>query len=259
MQYYKFSYLIMFALICLGSCSLLHKKTNESNDVSSLNHKKWQLISLGKNRVPETVNGRIPYLELTDTLYSANAGCNTFNGRLNTTGKKVSFSRGISTLMACPQMEMEKNLSEALLSTTHYAVMQDTLILFNKTKQNLATFKLMASSRIIDQLTGTWELEYISGPRIAFDGLYPSNKPTLSITADGKLSGNSSCNRYTGSYTKNQNQLHFGPIASTKMACAGNGESVYFKTLEKITAFSVEQDKLTLIADDIALMRFHRK
>ena len=31
------------------------------------------------------------------------------------------------------------------------------------------------------KLDGSWQLTYISGPRIAFDGLYPDKKPMLVI------------------------------------------------------------------------------
>ena len=30
-------------------------------------------------------------------------------------------------------------------------------------------------------LDGTWELNYVAGPRIAFNGLYPNNKPTITF------------------------------------------------------------------------------
>jgi len=39
-------------------------------------------------------------------------------------------------------------------------------------------------------LQGTWVLNYITGPRIAFDGLYPENKPQIQLDASGNLSGN---------------------------------------------------------------------
>lgn len=31
-----------------------------------------------------------------------------------------------------------------------------------------------------------WELEYLSGPRIAFNGLYPDKKPTITFNATTK-------------------------------------------------------------------------
>ena len=38
------------------------------------------------------------------------------------------------------------------------------------------------STAIINQkLSGTWKLFYITGPRIAFEGLYPNKKPQIKI------------------------------------------------------------------------------
>jgi len=43
----------------------------------------------------------------------------------------------------------------------------------------------------VSKLEGTWELNYISGPRIAFDGLYPNKKPTINFdTKENRVSGN---------------------------------------------------------------------
>ena len=46
---------------------------------------------------------------------------------------------------------------------------------------------------------------------------------------DGKASGHSGCNRYTGGYTRQGEDLKFGPLAATKMAHAradGTGAGV---------------------------------
>lgn len=113
------------------------------------------------------------------------------------------------------------------------------------------------------KLDGTWELNYITGPRIAFNGLYPNRKPTLVVnTKEKKISGNSSCNNYSGVLVADDHKISFkGPIASTKMACLdGNGEGVYFKTLEQVTSYDIVNDTtLNLISGDIAVMRFTKK
>lgn len=111
-------------------------------------------------------------------------------------------------------------------------------------------------------LDGTWELNYISGPRIAFEGLYPRKRPTLIVdTAQSGVSGNGSCNSYRGPVEIEGNKIRFDKIAATLMACEGNGESVYFKTLETVTAYSISNDQkeLTLLMEDIPVMRFERK
>nr|WP_315208029.1 META domain-containing protein [uncultured Flavobacterium sp.] len=113
-------------------------------------------------------------------------------------------------------------------------------------------------------LDGTWELNYITGPRIAFGGLYPNKKPTIVFDLkENRVSGNASCNSYSGKLNVDGNKISFKePIAVTKMMCLdGQGESVYLSTLEKIDSYSISEDGKTLnfIMGDIAMMRFEKK
>jgi heat shock protein HslJ len=113
-------------------------------------------------------------------------------------------------------------------------------------------------------LEGTWELNYITGPRIAFDGLYPDKKPTIIFDLkENRVSGNNSCNGYTGALKVEGNKIDFKDtkMAMTMMACEGQGGDVYMATLDKIDSYSVSEDGKTLnfIMGDIAMMRFVKK
>ncbi|MEO7975916.1 META domain-containing protein [Flavobacterium sp.] len=114
------------------------------------------------------------------------------------------------------------------------------------------------------KLEGTWELNYISGPRITFEGLYPNKKPTIVFDLkENRVSGNSSCNSYTGKLSVKGNKIDFTqPMVMTKMMCEnGNGEQTYMNTLQKITSYSITDDgkTLNLISGDIVTMRFAKK
>lgn len=113
-----------------------------------------------------------------------------------------------------------------------------------------------------DKLDGTWELDYISGPRIAFDGLYPNKKPFLKIEVDSnRVSGNTSCNNFFGKLNRNGHQISFKEgLGMTKMACPGQGERSFLDALEKIDKYDVTDEGKTLhfIMGDIAMMRFKR-
>ncbi|RKR11660.1 heat shock protein HslJ [Flavobacterium sp. 90] len=116
----------------------------------------------------------------------------------------------------------------------------------------------------VSKLEGTWELNYISGPRIAFDGLYPNKKPTINFdTKENRVSGNSSCNNFNGKLSVTGNKIDFTqPMAMTKMMCMdGQGEQVFMSTLQKITSYDVTDNGKTLnfISGDIAMMRFTKK
>jgi len=112
------------------------------------------------------------------------------------------------------------------------------------------------------KLNGTWELNYISGSRIAFDGLFPNKKPTIKLEVTNKtVSGNSGCNSFNGPIKLDGNKISFAdPMAMTRMMCQGDGETVFIQTLQKINAWAVNDDNtLNFIMGDIAMMRFTKK
>ncbi len=139
-----------------------------------------------------------------------------------------------------------------------------TLVFFSSILVSCTVSKNKKSDTV-SQLDGTWELNYITGPRITFDGLYPDKKPTIIFnTQDNQVSGNNSCNTYTGKLIVDGNKIDFThPMAVTKMMClnGGQGETTYMNTLQKITSYDITDDGKTLnfISGDIAMMRFTKK
>lgn len=112
------------------------------------------------------------------------------------------------------------------------------------------------------KLGGDWELDYISGRRIAFNGLYPERKPHLKFDIPkNELHGNTSCNGFSSKLTIDGNKISIAePMAMTMMACPGEGEKAFLDMLKKVNKYDVTGDTtLTFIMDDIAVMRFHKK
>lgn len=127
-----------------------------------------------------------------------------------------------------------------------------------------ATGHKSTSTEAVARLNGSWELDYITGPRIAFDGLYPNIKPSIVFDVkENKVFGNNSCNSFTGMLKVEGNMINFrNGLATTRMMCEDDqGEHVFMSTIEKITSYDVSKDgkTLNLISGDIAMMRFRRK
>lgn len=115
-----------------------------------------------------------------------------------------------------------------------------------------------------NSLDGNWELTYISGPRIAFEGLYPNQKPNMIFNLkENRVMGKNSCNNYSGAVKVEGKTISFDNqgMISTKMFCEGEGENVYMNTLRKINAYSITDDgkTLNLLTNDVEMMRFDRK
>lgn len=99
-----------------------------------------------------------------------------------------------------------------------------------------------------NQLQGTWVLNYISGKRIAFDGLYPTKKPEMTIdVSTNEVSGNSSCNGFGCKYKLDGNTISFGDPIGTMMACEGSGEQDFYQMLKKANKYSVHTTTLNLM------------
>ncbi len=112
-----------------------------------------------------------------------------------------------------------------------------------------------------DIFNTTWELDYITGSRIAFDGLYPNEKPNLIFDEEtNRVHGTNSCNGYSYKYTFDKDKLTFSePGPATLRYCEGNGDKAFLQMMEKVESFSFDENKkLNLIANGIPVMRFKK-
>ncbi|WP_418511715.1 META domain-containing protein [Corallibacter sp.] len=103
-----------------------------------------------------------------------------------------------------------------------------------------------------------WELEHLSGPRIAFEGLFPDKKPQITFNKDTKkVTGNSGCNGYSASVTIDGNSISFGEPGPTTMMFCGEGENHFKNIIKKVNAYTIDEEgKLHLLLDDVTMMRF---
>ena len=120
-----------------------------------------------------------------------------------------------------------------------------------------ASSKKLADTDIYDT---TWELEYLSGPKIAFEGLFPDRKPNISFNSDTKrVEGTASCNGYRAEFTINGNKISFGEPGPTTMMYCGEGEKYFLNTIAKVNGYRIDgKGKLHLMLDDNTIMRFKK-
>lgn len=106
----------------------------------------------------------------------------------------------------------------------------------------------------------TWELEYLSGPRIAFEGLFPEKKPQLTFVKETmRVQGNNGCNGYSSDFTITNKDISFGEPGPTTMMFCGPGEKFFLNTIKKVNKFSFDSiGNLNLMIDDVPMMRFKK-
>lgn len=106
----------------------------------------------------------------------------------------------------------------------------------------------------------TWELDYISGPRIAFEGLFPDQKPQITFDRTTQRAvGTDSCNGYSAPFKSKRNHLSFSDPYPTTMRYCGEGEKQFISMMQKVNAYSFSPDgKLNLKLDDVTILRFKK-
>jgi heat shock protein HslJ len=107
-----------------------------------------------------------------------------------------------------------------------------------------------------ERLIGTqWLLEDLGGA-----GVLDRVQATLAFPQPGRIAGNGSCNRYSGTITDNGGKLQVGALASTRMACApavGDQEARYLAALQGAGRMATEGPILLVYSEKLAKpMRF---
>lgn len=74
--------------------------------------------------------------------------------------------------------------------------------------------------------------------------------PSISIAFDAEgVSGTGGCNSFTGTFSYDNDQINFSPLAATRRACPDpvmEVEMLFFEALQSATSFTIEGDVLTI-------------
>jgi heat shock protein HslJ len=92
----------------------------------------------------------------------------------------------------------------------------------------------------------TWELVSMDGEAVAGDA-----PPTLAFEERGAVSGSTGCNTFSGDVAIDGNALNFGPLITTRMACADPAanaqEEAFLSAMEGVSVHTVDdQGRLVL-------------
>lgn len=121
-----------------------HPKSLEN---TSLIKNKWRLIELnGKPVVNNNDHKKEMFIQLNnESRYSAFAGCNNMIGGFVLGDEKslIKFTNGASTMMACPDMTIEKEFSKMLVKISNYSINENNLSLNGSEMAPLARFEVM--------------------------------------------------------------------------------------------------------------------
>jgi heat shock protein HslJ len=187
-----------------------------------------------------------------DGTVSGATGCNQYSGQYTVDGDKLTVTQLASTMMACEaeKTAQEQAFTAALNGATSYSISESGELTIQGQAVIVAEAETQAPTPAGSAagLAGTsWTLADAAalGPQLAADAI-----PTIAFGADGTVSGSAGCNTFSGTYTTDGASLTFGPLASTKMACAEPAmtvEGAYLTALAGVTGYTIGADgKLVL-------------
>ena len=241
----------------LNSCETVKHTTGANSANSDLFAYQWQLTELESKPYfagdPNAAN--LIFENASPMKVYGSTGCNRLNGTvISSSNNSVKFSPLATTRMACPG-DNESRFLDAINRTDNWKVAGNQLMIYNGDVL-LAKFTGV-SKQLAASLDGTWTLNYLSGLRIAFEGLYPDKKPHVVFNlATDEMSGNSSCNLFTSKYTMDGNKITFKDALKTMMYCEGGGEEAFLNMLRKVDHYSSDGKTLIFLIGDVAVMRF---
>jgi len=97
-------------------------------------------------------------------------------------------------------------------------------------------------------LQGTsWWVEDIGGK-----GVVDMSHTTIDFIDDGRVAGDSGCNRYFGSVEIGDSEISFGMLAGTRKACAPalmDQESNFYQAMGKVVSWEIAETGLLYLHD----------
>src|SRR5262245_33153209 len=192
----------------------------------------WRLVSL-----PGQSPGTVPALQRPVSVQfdagrvSGFTGCNTMSGSYTVEGNQLKLGTLAGTMMSCPApaSTVEGAFNKAFAGTLAYVITGDRLNL--TTALGVLLFEREAAQTITGR---TWNVTGYNNGRGGVVSPIVGSPISLSF-ADGRISGRTGCNTFSGSYTLQGNSIKFGPIAVTRMMCAEGvmtQEREFLKALE---------------------------
>jgi heat shock protein HslJ len=261
-----FSAIIFFITSCSNTKkSTMSPEKKPSAAMDQLSSGDWKLAELEGSFIPQNSKAMLSFIPGENNTVAGSAGCNRLTGTFELPSNNIiKFSPLATTRMACfdqQASETETKFLAALTKVNGWNISDGKLSLTDGTNVLAKFSSLKRLTKEEEKLNATWEMNYISGPKIAFNGLYPDKKPTLIFNlAASEVGGNSSCNGFGATIKLDGRSIHFTDPIGTMMACPGEGEQVFYRTLKTVTSYKLDDENtLSLLAGDMPVMRFTRK
>jgi heat shock protein HslJ len=181
---------------------------------------------------------------------AVNAGCNSMNGGFQIDEGVLTAGPFAATMMACdePLMDQDTWLNDFLTSLPTIALDGPTLTLAGG--DTTITLEELQPTELIDT---TWTVTGVVSNQ-AVSTVPAGSNASITIAPDGSVAVNSGCNTGSGTVEVTDETLTFGPIATTRRACADEAvnqlEASVLGVLQGEVTYEIEGDNLSLRSGD---------
>lgn len=196
----------------------------------------------------------------TGTISGKN-GCNNFNVKYTKLSAKnqIKTNSPMGTLMACndESMKLEQEFNAAITNKKFKIVKKNNTVQFKKAKNKVVMeFSIPTQDQLWSFIEkNNWKL--IALENVGQDYGRASIKFNVE---EKKVSGNTGCNNFSGTYETNDDRISFNKVASTRMACIGEANETEQKVLaylnNKDLRFDVADQTLNFYLNDKLVMMF---
>jgi heat shock protein HslJ len=215
----------------------------------------WVLESLVSPEGGITISPAIaPVLSFTeDGKLSGSGGCNRIMSDYTTEGDTISISEFASSMMYCDGlMEVEDHFIAGLEQASRFEIIGDRLVLSDDAFINVLTF-FAADFKLTET---QWQLHVFNGENIPEELAV-----TLTLSSDGNegegvVFGSTGCNRFSGTYTMDEDQLTINVLVVTVIMCdfGMETETAFLEALRDQLTYQIEFNRLVLVSENNALV-----
>lgn len=222
------------SLSVLAACAL--NKNKQIGTYNSKNSVDWPGVYAGNTVLSSDEKMNVQLIIDTDSSYQLCASYSSKKEKLFRTSGEYSWDESGSFIALSSTNEgMSKFLK----------VGENKLWEVDQKGKSLGEKPMQLSKIDTNLFQFTWSLAQLDGERIKSAGKWP----TIRFYPEGKVTGNGTCNDFTGTYILGGSDvILFGVIASTKKMCNENMdlENAYFSAMNKAVSYSLETDILYL-------------
>lgn len=200
----------------------------------------WNIVEIQGNPVQAESQPFIGFDTKEGRVYG-NSGCNQMMGAFTFSAPNhLELGDMASTMRACPDMDTERQVLEALASVRSLEVSGKELLLYSGGKKPVMRLQKRFEVVPLSSLNGDWKVVAVNGTALPA----MENVPAFSLDmTTHRIGGNSGCNRLSGEIRHDaavENSISFANVASTRMACSDmDTENQVLSALNQVCAYGM--------------------